>query len=82
MSTITTTSLNPLKFFDLLTGAVGFLQFVDLLRRHLIPFYPYGQAFVTGIDIPPSPPQEDALRTTHHSIQHTLHHPAKPPSLP
>ena len=71
MATITTTSLNPQKFFDLLTGAVGFLQFIDQLRRHFVPFHPYGQAFLTGVDEPPLPPHEDALRTTQQPIPST-----------
>ena len=72
MSTsITTTSLDATKYFDLATGAAGFLLWLINVQRHFVPFHPYGRAFLDGVEHPPIPPDEDALRPTRVPIRST-----------
>ena len=72
MSTnITTTSLDAAKFYDLATGAAGFLLWLINVQRHFVPFHPYGRAFLDGVEHPPIPPDEDALRPIRAPIRST-----------
>ena len=74
-TTITTTSLNATKFYDLATGAAGFLLWVMNLQHHFMPFFPHGRAFLDGVEHPPTPPHEDDLRSIRGSSRPT------PPAL-
>ena len=77
-TSITTTSMELIRFYDFATGAVGFLQFLTHMGRHLLPFYPHGQAFVTGVDAhrPRRPQPHDRIPTTAPTGENTPSTPA------